>query len=854
MESSQLTKGQKKKLKSKQKQQPTATLDEETKAPVTGVPPEAVPTLPAPTQTAPKAPAKKGKGGKKISKIAKAAQEARKAAEDETERIRLAEIEETRRFEEERIRLEEEERLKKEKADQEKKDRLAWVNEQKRLGLWKSKAQLEEERRKEIAVAQFIASGQLPALQGKPPADRPKQRPRHKEEVVQAPQETVEPETKESEEIEDWESLIEESQATAEEVKAVKRQRRTKVQEDFDTTRLKSAVLCILGHVDTGKTKLLDKIRHTNVQGGEAGGITQQIGATMFPTEAIESLTLRTHLEEDQALDPKDIMLAKQNIRGLDQPIELPGILIIDTPGHESFTNLRSRGSSLCNLAILVVDIMHGLEQQTIESLEMILKRKIPFVIALNKIDRLHEWVPHPDASFRDSYSRQSEAAKNHFKRQFQSVTLEFAERGLNAYLYYQNDSLYEDINMCPTSAITGEGIPDLLALLVHMAQNNLRDSLLPRPGLQATVLEVKNIEGLGTTIDVILASGELVEGDTIVIGGFGGPIVTKIRALVTPQPLKEMRVKGEYVHHPRIRATIGVKICAPDLETAMAGTPLFVANTPEEVEAASEEVAGDYASLFKYVNPTGEGVYVQASTIGSLEALLQFLKDSKIPVSGVNIGTVFKKDVMKAQNQLEKEDSKPEFAVILAFDIKISPEASEYAEKIGVKIFSADIIYHLTIAFTQFVEEIREAEKRAKLQQSAVFPCVLKIVPGGVFNSKNPIILGVDVIGGILKIGTPIAVPEASNLVIGKVTSIESNHKNLTEARHSNGSVGIKITASNHDQTHIMVGRHFEPTAQLASYLTRDSIDVLKEYFRDDMTTDDWKLVKTLKKAYGIL
>lgn len=796
--------------------------------------------------------AKKGKTGK-VSKIAKAARDARIAAEEQEQRRILEEIAEKQREEEENKRQEEEARLLKEKQDREKKERLDFVKEQKRLGLWKTKAQLKQEQRNELVRSQFIGSGQVMAAQQKPTVERTRHKQTKEEEIkVEAP---VEPEENEPEEVDNWENLLDEGFVKEkEEVKGPKRERRQRrTQDDTNPEGLKAAVLCILGHVDTGKTKLLDKIRHTNVQGGEAGGITQQIGATMFPNEAIQALTLMTHLEEGQAIDERDTMLRRQLMRGLDQHIELPGILIIDTPGHESFTNLRSRGSSLCNLAILVVDIMHGLEQQTIESLEMILKRRIPFVIALNKIDRLFDWQSYPGASFRDSYSRQSEATKDHFKKQFQSVTLEFAERGLNAYLYYQNEDIYEDINMCPTSAITGEGIPDLLGLLVYMAQNKLRDSFIPKPGLQATVMEVKIIEGLGTTIDVLLADGELTEGDTIIVGGFGGPIVTKIRALVTPHPLKEMRVKGEYIHHDRIRASIGVKVCAPDLETAMAGSPLFVAHNPDDIERACEEVKGDYASLFKYVDPTGEGVYVQASTIGSLEALLQFMKDSKIPVSGVNIGTVFKKDIMKAQNQLEKEDSKPEFAVVLAFDVKVSPEASEYAEKIGVKIFTADIIYHLTIAFTKYVEELREAEKRAKLTQSAVFPCVLRIVPGGVFNSKGPIILGVDVIGGILKIGTPIAVPEAQNLLIGKVASIEANHKTITEARASTGSVGIKIVAYTHDQSHVMVGRHFEPTSQLASYLTRESIDILKEYFREDLTPDDWKLVKTLKKYYGI-
>nr|4NCL_A Chain A, Eukaryotic translation initiation factor 5B-like protein [Thermochaetoides thermophila DSM 1495]4NCL_B Chain B, Eukaryotic translation initiation factor 5B-like protein [Thermochaetoides thermophila DSM 1495]4NCN_A Chain A, Eukaryotic translation initiation factor 5B-like protein [Thermochaetoides thermophila DSM 1495]4NCN_B Chain B, Eukaryotic translation initiation factor 5B-like protein [Thermochaetoides thermophila DSM 1495] len=447
---------------------------------------------------------------------------------------------------------------------------------------------------------------------------------------------------------------------------------------------LRSPICCILGHVDTGKTKLLDKIRQTNVQEGEAGGITQQIGATYFPVEAIKQKT---------AVVNKDGKFE----------FKVPGLLIIDTPGHESFSNLRSRGSSLCNIAILVVDIMHGLEPQTIESLRLLRERKTPFVVALNKIDRLYGWKKIENNGFRESFALQNKAVQNEFRNRLDQVKLQFAEQGFNSELFYENKNFARYVSLVPTSAHTGEGIPDMLKLIVQLCQERMASSLMYLSELQATVLEVKAIEGFGVTIDVILSNGILREGDRIVLCGLEGPIKTNIRALLTPAPMRELRIKGQYIHHKEVKAAQGVKISAPGLEGAIAGSRLLVVGPDDDEEELEEEVESDLQSLFSRVEKTGKGVSVQASTLGSLEALLDFLKDCKIPVANVGIGPVYKRDVMQCGIMLEKA---PDYAVMLCFDVKVDKEAQQYADENGIKIFTADIIYHLFDQFTKHMQE----------------------------------------------------------------------------------------------------------------------------------------------------
>ncbi|KAF5372013.1 hypothetical protein D9615_008054 [Tricholomella constricta] len=638
-----------------------------------------------------------------------------------------------------------------------------------------------------------------------------------------------------SEEESSSDEELTQTQKMAMQRKAEAAERRKKTYEAALAARskddLRSPICCILGHVDTGKTKLLDKIRQTNVQEGEAGGITQQIGATYFPVDAIKTKT--TVMNRDGS-----------------QEYNIPGLLIIDTPGHESFTNLRSRGSSLCNIAILVVDIMHGLEAQTLESLRLLRDRKTPFIVALNKIDRIYSWDPTPDGAFRESLEKQSKSVQREFEDRVAKTILAFAQEGLNACLYYDNKNFARNVSLVPTSAITGEGVPDMIMLLVNLTQQRMSDRLMYLSELECTVLEVKVIEGLGTTIDVVLSNGILREGDRIVVCGLNGPIVTQVRALLTPQPLRELRIKSAYVHHKEVKAALGVKITAPDLEKAIAGSRLLVVGPDDDEDDLKEEIMSDLTTLLNSIDKSGRGVCVQASTLGSLEALLDFLKVSKIPVSGINIGPVHKKDIMRAATMLEKAK---ELACILCFDVPIDKEAERLAEEMGIRLFKADIIYHLFDSFKAYNDEITEAKRKDAAPQ-AVWPCRLRVIAA--FCKRDPIILGVDILDGSLRVGTPLAVVKTDPVTgkkdivpLGKITSLEINHKtfDIVKKAQAGAGVAVKIEHAVY-QSAKMFGRHFDDKDELLSHISRQSIDVLKSSFKADVSMEEWHLIKALK------
>lgn len=780
-----------------------------------------------PPKAPPKAAGKKGPVG------AIAALKARmEKQKEEEERLQ-------REAEEEERRLREEERLAEEQRKyEEEQKRLERERQKEEQKVLKKAGKLSD---KNSALERMKAAGMiLPDIdkvraEQKAEAEKPKPKPAPKPVPKHVdPEPEPESESEGDEMLDDWEEMVareerrEARRLRKEEAAKAKAEAEAKAREADHVlekvTNLRSPICCVLGHVDTGKTSLLDRIRSTNVQGGEAGGITQQIGATFFPRSALVDATAEINKKYKYDLD-------------------VPGLLVIDTPGHESFTNLRSRGSSLCDIAILVVDIMHGLEQQTKESIRLLREKKCPFIVALNKVDRLYGWEVHENMDIEQTLALQKPYVRSEFDTRVGNILTEFAEQGLNAELYFKNKDVKRYVSIVPTSAKTGEGVCDLLLLQIQLVQQFMEGKVTYKDDLQCTVLEVKPIQGHGFTIDVVLINGILHEGDNVCICGANGPIFTQIRSLLTPQPMREMRVRGDYIHHKEIRAAMGIKIAANDLEYAVPGTQLLLVRPDDDKEALAREVMKDASNLLQDVDKSGVGVTVQSSTLGSLEALLSFLKDMKIPVANVAIGPMHKRHMLQVVSMKRKA---PRYAVVLAFDTVVTPEAQELADQNDIEIFEARIIYHLFDMFTKYHNEYEEREK-AKARATAIFPVHLKILQS--LHNADPIILGVSVVRGQLHPGTPLAfMKEDRPVLVGRVESIQRDEKDIKIGKPGM-DVSVKINASD---TGVSFGRQFDESNALISLLTRASVDAVK-IFKEELTQDDVNLLASLMKILDI-
>ncbi|MEM2971828.1 MAG: translation initiation factor IF-2 [Candidatus Bathyarchaeia archaeon] len=571
---------------------------------------------------------------------------------------------------------------------------------------------------------------------------------------------------------------------------------------------IRQPIVCVLGHVDTGKTLLLDKIRKTSVQAREAGGMTQHIGASFFPVETLKQL-----------VGPLLSMVSGE--------LEIPGLLVIDTPGHEAFTNLRKRGGSAADIAILVIDVLKGFEAQTYECIEILKSRKTPFLVAANKIDRVPGWRSVEDAPFLKVYQMQDQYVREDLDNRIYEIIGVFSRLGFRADRFDRIKDFTKTIAIVPTSAKTGEGIIELLAVLVGLTQQYLKKELQITSGAaKGTVLEVKEEPGLGLTLNTIIYDGILRKDDLIVVGGREKPIVTRIRAILVPKPLDEIRdPRDKFSSVDSVSAAAGVKIVAPDLEGALAGAPLYAV---AEGEDASEYVKFVSEEIERIRIATDvDGVILKADTLGSLEAIAENLKRNNVPIRLADVGEVSKRDVIEASVVKEHE---PLYGVILAFNVKVLPDAEEEAKNNCVQIFKEKIIYHLTDNYLSWLKTQREAKIEGEFA-SLVKPAKIRILEGYVFRRAKPAIVGVEVLAGKIK-PKLVLVRAEDGEEVGEIQQIQEKGKALPEA-----SQGTQVAISLDKP---MVGRHIFEKDTLYVKVPEQHVKALQTTFMDKLTAEE--------------
>ena len=515
---------------------------------------------------------------------------------------------------------------------------------------------------------------------------------------------------------------------------------------------LRQPIVAVLGHVDHGKTSLLDYVRGTTVVKREAGAITQHIGATEVPYETVSKIC-----------GP----LLKEGTTNL------PGLLFIDTPGHHSFSTLRSRGGALADIAVLVVDITEGFKPQTIESINILKQHKTPFILALNKVDKLPGWRTHT-GSFLANKANQSQTVQQTFQTRMYEIIGELGNHGFDSALFTDIQDFQKTIALIPTSVKdTGEGVPELFMILMGLAQKYLRGRLLLDEGSsEGTVLEIKEEKGLGKTLGVIIYNGILKSSDTLIIGAQPEPIVTRVRSLLRPKPLDEIRDPRQQFDSVKIiGAAAGLKVVAPDIEGVVAGAPFYSASSEDEIDAALDRLTD---SMKSNVKCTDEGVVIRADAIGSLEALAYELSAVNIPIVKAVVGDVSRRDVVTA------DPSDEEYRAILAFNVKVHPDAKKELHETGVKIFESDIVYRLLEDYQEWKDKIKDKQAQ-HLREDFSHPGKFEILEGHTFRTRDPAVVGVRVLGGRIALNQ--AVLRNDNSVVGHIRSLRSGEQVLKEA-----------------------------------------------------------------------
>ena len=571
---------------------------------------------------------------------------------------------------------------------------------------------------------------------------------------------------------------------------------------------LRQPVVVVLGHVDSGKTSLLDKIRGTAVQSREVGGITQHIGASYFPIETIKKITGKLF----------------DNLSKSENPV--PGLLVIDTPGHEVFANLRMRGGSAADIAIVVVDVNKGLEAQTIESLDILKNRKVPFVIALNKIDQISGWKKNNVILMAEQLKLQDPSILTFLDEKIYTVVGALSRLGYISEAFWRVKDFTKELAIVPVSASTGTGVPELLAVLVGLTQQYLSKKLeRHETETKGIVLEVNDEIGLGPSANIILLDGTLKQGDRIVVGKRDSVTITKIKSLLLPKPLDEMRdPRDKFRHVDKVIAAAGLKITSPDLEGVLAGSPLYVVKNQEDEEKLKASVDSEIRSAI--IQTESNGVILRCDTIGSIEAITELLKKENIPIRAADLGNITRRDILSASAVREKDRY---LGVVLGFNVKVLEDAEKESFERKIKIFNEKIIYNLVRSYSEWVDY--EKLHADSIIFNEIPPiCKFQFLKGYIFRRNSPAVFGAEILVGKLK--QKVSVIDEDGKKIGVVHQIQNQGKNLDVA-----DKGMQVALSIKGPT---IGRQINEGDIFYTDLNSREARLLLERFPDRLSEDE--------------
>ena len=592
---------------------------------------------------------------------------------------------------------------------------------------------------------------------------------------------------------------------------------------------LRQPVVVVLGHVDSGKTSLLDKIRGTAVQEREAGGITQHIGASFFPIETIRNITGQLYSKISKS------------------ETQIPGLLVIDTPGHEIFANLRMRGGSAADIAIVVVDVNKGFEAQTIESTEILRKRKVPYLIALNKIDMISGWRKSGIPFIIEEMKKQDPTIQQALDTKVYDVVGSLSRLGYNSEAFWRVKDFTKELAIVPVSAATGVGIPELLAVLVGLSQQYLAKRLEQhKVGARGIVLEINEEVGLGPSANVILLDGILKHGDSIVIAKREGAIITKVKSILLPKPLDEMRdPRDKFKPVDQVISAAGLKITSPDLDGVLAGSPLYAIEKKNNENTLKQMVESEVKSAI--LNTDSNGVILRCDTIGSIEAIIDLLKRANISVRSADIGHITRRDVIEASAVREKDRY---LGVVLGFNVKVLDDAEKESHERNVKIFNEQIIYNLVRNYTDWVRYQREHEESILFNEIPPI-CKFQFMSGYIFRRNDPAVFGAEILVGRLR--QKVVVINEDGKKMGTVQQVQENGKAIEEAVK-----GMQVAVSIKGP---VIGRQLNEDDILYTDLNSRHAKTLTERFSHRLNEDEKQVfdrILTMKRksdpAYGYL